>query len=253
MEKIHLLRSQKNEVFQLLESFEINTSEFRWTWNKKDCFSIPCPVLEHKFYEYYFCFSPPDPQFKRWSYKCCPGHYNPTDTMSLEGDRWEHIFGYVQMWASDLRFELKQPDLWSVVGNFEFNTLSYDQNKGNIPFTFEETEQIAEKLKKLNEKVTNIASESDVPKGKIDSVSKNMQRLEESAKKGVGRIDWINQLTGLLINIAVQFSMNPESANQFFSFVRELFSKGLNLFKPKLKDTTGTKQRHTSRQFMHIS
>ena len=60
----------------------------------------------------------------------------------------------------------------------------------------------------------------------------NIQRMEESAKKGVGRIDWINQMVGLVINIAVVFSLNPELAKQFFSFVKGLFIKSLVLLTP---------------------
>tara|TARA_B100000315_G_scaffold228943_1_gene238141 strand:+ start:8037 stop:8732 length:696 start_codon:yes stop_codon:yes gene_type:complete len=226
-----LLQSQKNRIFQLLESAELNPSEFQWTWDNKDYSSNPCPVLEHKFDGYYFYFCTPDSSSDVWHYKCRPGHNNPTDTGFFEGG-WDEIWQRVIVWAEELKHELNQTDLWAAVAHLDFKTLSYDQDLENTPFSYAEVEQINQKLLQLKEKVNDIANKSDTPKRIVDSVMSNIQRMEESAKKGVGRIDWINQMVGLVINIAVVFSLNPELAKQFFSFVKGLFIKSLVLLTP---------------------
>ncbi len=230
VENSDLLRSQKNSIFKMLERLELNPSEFKWIWDSKGLRYGACPVLEHKFDKYYFYFHMTTSTTDSSCIKCYPGHINPTETDPIKD--WSRVLERVKVWAEDLKHELEQPDLWATAAHFDFNTLSYDQNAENTPFSYKEVEHISQKLLQLKEKVISIANECDVPKGKIDSINIILQRLEDSAKKGVGRIDWINQLVGLVINIAVVFSLNQESARQFFSFVKELFMKSLNILIP---------------------
>jgi hypothetical protein len=70
---------------------------------------------------------------------------------------WEPLLSRVSTWASEVKHDLKTPDLWSEMQR-EVKLLSAasDDLTGNTPFTLDEQKEIARRLQELSEHANHV-------------------------------------------------------------------------------------------------
>lgn len=221
-----LLTSQKNMIFHILVSAGLSAAHFEWIRDGKGYSSSPCPVLQHISGLYYFLFIAPDRIDKSWHYKCSPGRQTPVESDLVRG--WEDISTRVIIWAEDLRLELEEPDLWASVSRVSLEDMRPFSDE-NSAFSQEEVSAIGSRLSQLRRYLIDESHSTPDLRERLDSILGAIDRLEAQARAGVGRVDWLNHLVGLSINIIVAGSFAPEKATEFLGFVRSLFSNGLRI------------------------
>jgi hypothetical protein len=97
----------------------------------------------------------------------------------------------------------------------------------NRPFSVPEVKQIESAIDLLSARINDVFP--DVPQ-KVPNLSVHLESLKSSASKGSGRIDWTNQLVGLMINVLVLLAANQEQARLIWGYIRMIF--GGDLFLP---------------------
>lgn len=231
MPKVDLLRTQKNAVFQAIEEAGLSPVQFTWIWDGKDYSSSPYPVLQHEPSGYYFMFLTPDSSQDYWQFKCYPGRKHAADT-DLYSEGWTRIFERVRMWAQDLKVEIDASDLWASAVRLDLSTLAYSVEDGTKPFTYAEVEVIRTGLAGLLKRSREIAKVVPEVNVKLEFIEGCITRLEQSAQETAPRVDWINQLVGLVLAIAVAAAFSPDKAREFFDFVKSLFTGNVLPFVP---------------------
>ena len=222
-----LLKTQKNTLFKLIEQHQLLPSEFSWKMDGMGYSSDPCPVLIHRLSNHYFLFVTPRRGDDHWQFKCSPGMNQPSDA-DLYREGWPRIIHRFTRWCQDLKKELEADDLWATVRQSDLPNMEM-ANMGNASFTYNEVEMISQKVSHLITYIKEEASRNSNLQKKQDVIISSLVRLEQHAKAGVGRIDWTNQLVGIVFNVIIAASLSPERAGEFLLYIKGLFSAGINI------------------------
>lgn len=221
-----LLKTQKNAIYEILKAYELNPVEFEWAHDGDAVPHNDSPSLEHKNSNYYFMFYIPTGNY-HWQYECSPGQSKPIDK-EIVTLGWEQVLDQFRLWCSNLRDELEAPDLWGSVRTFDLESIRVSPDS-NDPFTYAEAEMVQDKIRQLVEFVKEESINNRTLEENQVSILASLERLEAQAKSGTGRIDWSNQLVGIIMNIIIAASFAPERTAQFLEFIHGLFHSGLNL------------------------
>jgi hypothetical protein len=117
--------------------------------------------------------------------------------------------------------EVETEDPWSKYSAF-IPPEALSSGSDNSPFTYKEAEEAAQAITSLlsyvEEKVPNYH--------KVQSAYEvHFMRLAESAKKGIGRVDWSNQFVGLVISLCLALALAPEQAAGIWNRWIELITR----------------------------
>ena len=131
---------------------------------------------------------------------------------------WKEVLEIFDFWTHKVKEELDQPDPWGTYALAAFG-VTRDHSTDNAPFTHSEAEHVAESVTKLLAYFKEVVPEFNEFESEF---TPQFERIAEQAKSGTGRIDWKNQLVGMLINIFVSLSLSPERAAAIWNYWQNL-------------------------------
>ncbi len=210
MEIKHLLKSQSNQVFEALKSVGYEPSDFEWEDATGPLSGTSVSQLVHKASKFYFVFDNSNGRiYSKWS----PG--NETLTQSEDTGGWQNQSGRFAQWLSYLKRETESPNLWEAISN-EARILesAASSDTSNVPFTAEEKAYI---LNGVNEVKQYLLTAHRVDPELVES---RLSYLIESSER-LGRKDWLNLLVSVLVSIAINAALPPETIREVFRFVGE--------------------------------
>ena len=218
MKKQLLLKSQKNEIFELIKGMYLNPSEFEWI----ECDSEMVPGLRiskliHRPTGFYCMFDRSG--ISQWT------EYSPGDESAIERKDsyfWFNQSEHVLKWLKSLSRELEAPDLWAAISQeTKLAEVASSPDITNEPFTSKEQSYIITQLREVKE---YLITTQNLIKEHEEFVRKRFDYLEGAVKR-LGRQDWITLLGGVLLNTVIQIGLNPNAARELFRLAANSLSR----------------------------
>ncbi len=228
-EKLLLLKTQKNKIFEILQKEGLESADFRWSEEA----SIYASYLivnrltyrDTDFY-YQFDFSGKD------GYHLC--EYSPGNDMKVQTAEpldWDSQLYFAKIWASCLKKGIDAPDFWQELEKYQTTfslSLPTKFKLLNEPIPAYEVEQI---IKALNLLKREIKKQFKLSSEQNEFVSQKLDYLADAAKRQ-GRFDWVHTCIGVLITIAMGLAMAPQEASRLWELVKNLLGKFIHLIGP---------------------
>lgn len=226
-----------NRVLQIIRQAGFQESSFEWvTVKSRRSNDYDVPQLNFKSLgprpgSFYFTFdwvganhwiemspAPPDEEEVR-DYGPQPDRLIRKKNATL-GDK--EVLQLFSGWLEALRREIQLCDLWSAISDetalIEAASTAYRHNE---PFTEDEKRQISKGIHEIKE---HLIQTQRLTAEKQTFVETRLSYLEEALGR-LGRFDWLNLAVGVLMNIAVGVSLNPDSVRETFRIAGLLIGK----------------------------
>ena len=228
-EKLLLLKTQKNEIFEILQEEGLEPADFNWS-EEESIHSADLIVsrLTYRDTDFYYQFD----FFGKDRYHTC--EYSPggeKKVQTAEPVDWHTQLRIAKIWASCLKKEIDAPDLWQELEKYQATfslALPTKFKLLNEPIPAYEVEQIVKALDALKQE---IKEQFKLTKEESEFVTRKLDYLADAAKRQ-GRLDWVHTCIGVLITIAMGLSMAPTEASKLWLLVKELLGKFMHLIGP---------------------
>jgi hypothetical protein len=222
----NLMRSQKNEILELLKTTTLDPFNFSWTsvdsrLSVESEMSLTVSKLNYNNSSYYFVFDIHKNQ--HYSFYS-PGEDKLHDRKYPGG--WDQQLYYVQNWLTYLEREVSQPDMWE---ELERHRISYDNkiasDTSNEPFTVAQVDQLVEGIENIRRYLLNEFKGSSKAE---DLINKKLDYLVGASRRQ-GRNDWFHTCLGVFVGIATALSMSPEQSKHIWTLLKSAVSGILRL------------------------
>ncbi len=225
MQKKLILRTQANDVFNIIQELGLVPSDFEWQEHDSESSDgdyYKVSKLIHKPTGYNFIF---DYDYDQHFAIRSPGKDSVVESRST--DYWSRQLGYASEWLQLLKREIDAPDLWGAIAQeSELVEIAIANETSNTPFTNDEQKHLVSQIKEIE----NYSKASfNLSKEQLKFISLRLDYLKESAKRQ-GRRDWLHTVIGILVTIIVGVGLAPEQAGELFRFAA-------NILKHVLKGT----------------
>ena len=200
---MELMRSQKNELLEIIKTFELESFNFKWSMDK-DIFERQIQTLRYKDTSYYFAINISRDTF---TCLCSPGEEKIHE--STVQYKWENARYDFRQWLYYLEREISQPDLWEELEKIKvFDDIEFESESENTmqQFTYQETMQIENGINEVRKYLIEVV-ENDKEQSKI--INEKLDYLIHASKR-MGRMDWKNVFVGAFVNIATSIGLNQE-------------------------------------------
>lgn len=233
IKKHMLLKSQKNQVFKILQEEGLEPANFSWVettsvWGADIIISSLNYRGGHFYFKFDFFFSKRVDDFIPKTPHCefSPGGELP---MSHEyPDNWQLQKDCVHKWAGYLKREIEAPDLWAEMEKYKTSvSLALPEQLLNEPIPASEAEKISEQLSSLADK---IEKQFELTNEQNQFVRSKLNYLADAAKRQRS-MDWANTLIGVSVTIAMGLALAPDKAKELWELMRRL-GELIHLFGP---------------------
>jgi hypothetical protein len=215
---VRLKKTEKSEIFLLVQESGLNPTDFTWTDERSnECEGIEAvqfmiSVLTHRPTEY-FC------EFGGYRIQYSPGRQQRVQS-ERHHSSWADKRGAAQLWLAELRKEVDAPDLWASIGQEKaLSTAAASADLDNRLFTAAEQSLIATKLDEIK---AYLLEGQQFAADQAEAIEREFAYLKESAER-MGRKDWLNILLGGLFGLAVTLALDPEKARELMRLAGAVF------------------------------
>lgn len=208
-----LLKSQTNELFQIIEKSGFSPNQFE-IYNDEEYderFEIEFKESDFNFY------LKSDAMYRgRINAFFCPGeqtyesHYIATD--------WSDITIFFRKWLKNLKREINEPDLWERFRSLAIDFNYKNEEKNDQKFTAKEYQELSYKIDMLTNKISESTLDTATQKTIIDKLN-DIQTLALDLNK----FDWFNLFVGTIMSIFIQLNVSKDNANLVWNYVKEVF------------------------------
>lgn len=213
-----LLRSQRNEIFTILQNRGFTPADF--DLQEIDIGEQETAHLVHKTTGYYFQI-----RIRRFSTPPFQATYSPGSEFLNEMETcstWPDVIINLESWLSFILKETEAPDLWDgLQGGNQLLQDATEQSSDHLPFTDAELLQIRECLKEIKSYVIKTKELTDTQRKIVDA---RFDHMEEVATR-MGRKDWLTLLIGNLLGIAYNLALSGDSTRDLFGFAAIIIKK----------------------------
>ncbi len=215
-----ILKSQANQVLEIIKKFGLIPAEFKWFEKTTKLNSTKDVVssLVHLPTGYYFLFEY-DRDGKHWS-EYSPGGSVAVVTLKYTAS-WGVQLGNVIDWAQSLKREVESPNLWDAISQ-ERRILEVV----NEPIFYNELFNVEEQ-KKINANLEEIKqyllTTTDLSKEQVQLVDKQFDYFKNSLQR-IGRKDWLMMFTGFLVSKILTLGLQSDTAKELFRFTSNALS-----------------------------
>lgn len=215
----HLLKGQKNEIFELIKATGLPHTSFDWIDGEFSDSNEKFDVLVYKDSSYYFQFAISSDNFQ---WKRSPGisrliENGGTDVFSA----WDSMIGAASKWLESLKIEVSDPDLWENLPETSDSLWQASESDINDSmFTVEERKTIVQGIQEIRE----FAIETGMEAAEIKLLDGKLDYLVESSSK-LSRKDWILVVSGTLLSIATSQTFDSSAAKAIFEIAGKAFNQ----------------------------
>ena len=213
-----LLKSQRNEVYEMIAAHDLDPANFYWGETESTYQHMTLvSYIAYKNTDFYFKFD-----YSEENLHFCV--YSPGIEKQIDSEypgSWECEKGDFSAWLQNIYREINQPDLWSELSKYQLATDTLTTSElGNDPFTAYQADQISESLNQIRAYLHEHQLVSDEH---IEFVKQKLTYLEEAARRQ-GRMDWLHTAIGVIMTIAVALSLDPDRANDIWNIIKTTIS-----------------------------
>lgn len=211
-----LLKSQTNQLFNLIQSFG-SLSPNQFVIYNEELYDGSFE-LAFKDSDYFFKLSESDSYYNSYNMNFIPG--DVTYEVLYQVNDWSNILDYFRIWLRNLVREINEPDLWSRFQSL-INDVNYSNSddNSNLKFTAKEYKELTQKMDLFIGKIEGI----DIDKNSQDIIISKLNEITTLALE-LNKFDWINLFVGTIISIIIQLNVTKENANLLWSFIKQIFN-----------------------------
>jgi hypothetical protein len=225
MNQLILLKSQKNEILELIKEVGLDPFNFEWSVvSSSMTHELQVSMIDYVVSGFFYTFD----IHKGVHYAI----YSPGKEMLLDKQypgSWEYQRQYFRDWLSYLRREIDQPDLWAEISKYQLPPESeLGPDISNEPFTAYQVEKIVSGVNQVRAYLEEQGLASEEQKR---FVNERLNYLADAAKRQ-GRKDWIYTSIGVLVTIATALALAPEQAKTLWYLIRDAIA-GIIQFLPR--------------------
>ena len=216
---MYLLKSQKNDVFDLI--IQTGLSPLQFTIEEdKDPMTILSDIEKTRITmvdtSYYFDLAIEQGKnmvrFSRGSDKL-------TDAWQINRS-WDEKKKYISRWLQSLKRQLDLPDKWAeFLRSGQAIQWELTSSEGER-FSYQEVEEIIAAKERAKIKI----SELRLPLEQSRLIEEKLDYITEKAKS-LGKVDWKNIMIGTLVALVVQLALPPETASALWSIFKDAFQR----------------------------
>src|SRR5688572_29043812 len=214
---MELLRSQKNELFRMIEEHGLDPSDFDYTEHTSFLGHFSTVIRFKPEIDFHFDIQGVDINV----FTCKPWE----NQAYFEGrvKDWSDLVYQFRIWLESVISEHNEDDLWSEIktANLDFGTNPKDTKS---KFSEEEKNQIHARIDQLKSEISNLGITSEqlkIIETKLDTLREKMDDLSQ--------FDWKSLAIGTVINIATSILLPPDQGKAFLSLVSQIFRNLLQL------------------------
>jgi hypothetical protein len=215
---VRLKTTEKSGIYLLVQQSGLNLANFAWAdeeseeWIDTDSLEFKISVLTHRPTGYYCKFGGTQIEYS-------PGPDQRVETVNHR-DRWAVKSGVTQVWLEELRREVDAPDLWATIGQEKvLSTAAASTALDNRPLTAAEQSLIAAKLDEIK---AYLLQGQQFAAEEAETVEREFIYLRESSER-LGKKDWLNNLLGGLVGLAIGLALDPEKARGLLRLAGAVF------------------------------
>lgn len=214
-----LLRTQKNDIFTILEQEGLNPSEFKWDPLRSEEYIR----LRHKQSGYSIDFS------YRKGQECYFITYSPAEGVyekSFHIATWDSVLTTAYEWASCLKEQIEAADLWAEMGKYTaYLSLPSTEDLPDEPIS-------AVDAKEIEDRLWNFANEVEKRFNLVGDDLKFLRHqnavLIDIAKRSSKKA-FVYSVVGVVTSIAMSLAMSPEQAKALWQLLHDALSPFLFL------------------------
>lgn len=217
-----LHKTQKNDVFKLIESAGLSPADF--DWDTISVYGSPMGLgdanistLIHRPTKY-FCNFDMRGEFR---IKYSPANEAPYEYFA--GYCWEGCLGGVNNWLKYLRREIEAPDLWSIFSTKVSWETEFSETDQDEVFSNEERKVLINGIRKIVERLNELQVQGSLTAENVTKARENLTRLEIQLETS-SRWAWFHTAVGVLFTIIV--GQEPQFARKFFMEAGNLLFTG---------------------------
>jgi hypothetical protein len=210
-----LLNSQKDQIFDLIEEQNLSPSQFEFNEEQGNIVSpTETTILTFKKTKYFFQFDLRN-----------GGHYSifsPGKSTVIEEDfprDWKNQLINFKKWILYLSKEINTPNKWDRLRK-EINEINIGFSAEEEKFSFQEYEELSNKIKFLKENIREVGLSND----QILGINRKLDFLLESAKT-LSKFDWKSLFVGTIINLIIQLGLTPEISKSLWNLIEHIFNQ----------------------------
>jgi hypothetical protein len=209
-----LLNTQKRQVFDLLQAFEINPHQFEWKVKTSRFGATAISLITSKQRaEFYFAFDFADGFYYPY---CSP--WEGQRECSFQDLPWSDCLRKIETWGLVVQAELNTPDPWKALpGIVATSDIALAADALNTEFAHRETERLAAALDEIKNLLLNHIGTS----GEQAALVQNEIKTLLDASERMGRKDWTNLAIGAIVSLGLQLALPPETVKQAFQILKE--------------------------------
>jgi hypothetical protein len=216
---MYLLKSQKNDIFDLI--IQAGLSPLQFTIEEaKDVVTLLSNVEKTRITladtGYYFELAI---EKGKNILQFSPGSEKLIDMWQIPPS-WDEKKKYISRWLQNLKRELDLPDKWAELlkssQTIEWHLTSSEGDR----FSYQEVEEIIAAKERAKIRISELRltpEQSRLIEEKLDYIAEK--------SKSLGKVDWKNIMIGTLVALVVQLALPPETANALWSIFKEAFQR----------------------------
>lgn len=214
----YFLRTQTNQLFEMITSAELTPNEFIWE-QVNFASGVACKLV-HISSGFYFTFYYPGGSnyISAWS----PAKQSISETGDAKN--WDGQMSQFRNWLFYLKREIQAPDLWGAISQETEIVEATATDTDNTPFSKSEKEYIKSGVREIKEyllKAHNLSEQNaTLVEGRLNYL------IEASAR--VGKKDWINLLLSVLVGIIINTALPADSARDLLRFAGQALKEVLH-------------------------
>ncbi|MCE5280366.1 MAG: hypothetical protein ABFD92_07990 [Planctomycetaceae bacterium] len=215
-----LTRTQKNQVFTMMQALQLEPAEFRWDiWTESD---EKHSKLAHISEDHYFKFGQQSSDLDAIWCECRPGAQTSVEYAYISVPS---IMSTVNTWLGGVKRELSAPDLWGQLEAFSLTIPLDTQLALNaVPLLERDKERIRAALDESRDR----AKTAHLSQPQLQVVYERLDYLVDSANR-LTRKDWVMLALGVLATMALQAGIDIPSYKKIVEPIWQLIVSGLRL------------------------
>lgn len=215
MAKPLLLKTQKNQVLELIKKTVFDPTKFKWEVIGTQYAMTNMEKLIYNGTDFHFLFSYDE---HGWRIDYSPGQDSPYKQELLPS--WGEVLLTCAAWLYSLQDEVEAPDLWATIADEKAIVVAASGEEiENTPFTPVEQKQISAQLNEIKE---YLGKTQEFNEQQAEFVNKRFDYLADAATR-MRRKDWLNLAVGVITTVVIQLMFQPNVIHEIYQFIGKIF------------------------------
>ena len=232
MENREILKSQKNQLYQLIGNYALEPANFDWSKVESEFYSFFVSKISYRGTPFFFIFDRKEFEDLAFVPEVPYCKYSPSDSDMVNSEfcnnGWEEIFQLFKKWLRNLNREIQETDLWGDMLKYQSQlSLSVPDTSKDEPISCAEYEMIEDRVVNFFEE---IKKQYTLTQEQIKLLNKNQSILLDMAKKQTYQA-WMYATIGVIATMVMSIPSIQEDMGRFSDLVKLFFGHIIHLIK----------------------